>query len=317
MWSIDTLKNEMKRLLSLLILCTFSICAFAQVLKERRVYYLDCSYSMVKPNDIWDQVCDNLINAINKIEDETTELVVVPFAFDNKHHANLNAYQEKATSQGKANLINNIKSIEPIISTKTYHSDALKDFYNRRVSPNRVNYMFFMTDGQNEEYPDPMPGLIKMWGNKFAGKNVYGFYVMLHDSAANKNIENMVTQQPQLWKVETADVNINLVRLQSKAIFNARNDKYFDLPIYGDASGKSFSASFPTSCPYKVKKTEKKSKALRIWVVTPTGQKLPESSDYSLNVKMIGGGDFDFLVTEEISVKCEFKKERSLKISVR
>ena len=281
------------------------------------MYYLDCSYSMVNPNKIWKQVCSNLINAINKIEDETTELIVVPFAFDNKHHANLNAYQELATSQGKANLIQKINSIIPIISTKTYHSDALNDFYNRRVSPDRVNYMFFMTDGQNEENPDPMPGLIKMWGNKYAGKNVYGFYVMLHGSATNNNIEYMINQQPQLWKVETADVNINLVRLQSNAIFNAKNDKYFDLPIYGDALGKSFSASFPTSCPYKVKKTEKKSNTLRIWVDTQSRQNRPVSSDYPLTVKMTGGGKFDFLVTEKVPVKCEFKPERSLKITVR
>lgn len=93
----------MKRLILLLIALNLFTFTFAQVLKERRVYYLDCSYSMVEPNKIWNKVCDNLINAIENVEDETTELVVVPFAFDNQHHNALNAYRELATPQGKAN----------------------------------------------------------------------------------------------------------------------------------------------------------------------------------------------------------------------
>ena len=104
----------------------------------------------------------------------------------------------------------------------------------------------------------------------------------------------------------------------SSAIFNAKNDKYFDLPIAcGDVSGKSFRASFPKDCPYTVKKTEMKSNAIRVWVEPISGQTLPVSSDFYINLKMTGCGKFDFLVTEKIPVKCEFKPERSLKISVR
>ncbi len=271
---------------------------------------------MVKPNGIWDQVCENLITAINNIEDETTEVIVVPFAFDAKHHANLNAFQELATPQGKDNLKKQIQNIEPNKSSKTFHSDAINDFYTKRVSPKRVTYMFFMTDGQNEENPDPMPELLRQWGNRYAGKNVYGFYVMLHDSATNKSIESIINQQPQLWKVKTADVNINLVRLQSSAIYNAKNDKYFDLSISGDITGKSLSATLPANCPYKIKKTEQKSNYLRVWV-EHNGTGVPPSTIYNLSLKMNGGGPFDFLVTEVVSVKCEYKPERSLKITVR
>ena len=182
----------MKRLILLLLTLSLFITTFAQVLKERRVYYLDCSFSMVTPNKIWDKVCDNLINAIENVEDETTELIVVPFAFDNHHHNALNAYKELATPQGKANLKNKIRSIKPNKSTMTYHSDALKDFYNNRIAPDRVNYMFFMTDGQNEEKPDPMPNLLKQWGGRYQGKNVYGFYVMLHNSAGSPVTEGLI-----------------------------------------------------------------------------------------------------------------------------
>lgn len=308
----------MKRLILSLLIASISITLSAQVLKERRVYYLDCSYSMVKPNKIWDKVCDNLIKAINNVEDETTELIVVPFALDGKHHSELSAYRELATTQGKTNLINRIKGIKPDPSSMTYHSDALKDFINKRIAPDRVTYMFFMTDGQNEETPDPMPGLLSQWGGKFSGKNVYGFYVMLHDSADNKNTESIIAKQPQLWKVKSADVNINLIRLQNTAVFNARNDKYFDLPIYGDASGKSFSASINGASPYKVDKVEKKGNNLRVYLLfSGSVSQLPAAVNTPLKITMKGGGEYDFLVTEIINVKCESKPERSLKITVR
>lgn len=267
---------------------------------------------------IWKIVCNNLIKAIENVQDETTELIVVPFAFDNKHHPRLNAYKELATAQGKQILISKINKIKPIKNTMTYHSDALKDFCNYRINPERVNYIFFMTDGQNEEKPDPMPGLLCRWGNRFNGKSVYGFYVMLHEEAANPKVDSVCKSQAHLWKVATADVNINLVRLQSSAIFNAKNDRFFDLQIAcGDTSGKSFGASFPSNCPYKVKKTEKRSNSIRVWVEPISCQKLPVLSNNNLIIRMTGGGPFDFLVTEKIPIRCEFKPERSLKISVR
>jgi hypothetical protein len=307
----------MKRLILLLLTLSLFTATFAQVLKERRVYYLDCSFSMVTPNKIWDKVCDNLINAIENVEDETTELIVVPFAFDNQHHNALNAYKELSTPQGKANLKNKIRSIKPNKSTMTYHSDALKDFYNNRIAPDRVNYMFFMTDGQNEEKPDPMPNLLKQWGGRYQGKNVYGFYVMLHNSAGSPVTEGVIESQPQLWKVKTADVNINLIRLQNHAVFNARNDKYFDLPIYGKADGKNFSAAVTGAAPYNVSKVEKKGDRLRIYLSHRDVHQLPVTLNVPLKITMTGGGPYDFLVTETVNVKCESKPERSLKITVR
>lgn len=48
---------------------------------ERRVYYLDVTYSMVS-NKLLASCKDNLIKAIENIEDINTEIVVVAFADD-------------------------------------------------------------------------------------------------------------------------------------------------------------------------------------------------------------------------------------------
>ena len=92
----------------MIIMMLSSLAIHSQILKERRVYYLDCSYSMKQPNGIWDEVKENLKNAIEKVTDETTELVVVPFAFDKNHHTSLPAFSSLATSKGKDFLKNKI-----------------------------------------------------------------------------------------------------------------------------------------------------------------------------------------------------------------
>ena len=306
----------MKNTILILLFSTFLV-SNAQILKERRVYYLDCSFSMVT-NGIWDSVRENLKNAIDNVNDETTELVVVPFAYDNKHHAQLNAFSADATASGKKTLKSKINALQSSKCTMTYHSDPLNDFYACRVNPQRVNYMFFMTDGQNEEEPNTFIPKLGEWHNRYQGQYVYGFYVMLNKAAKDINVEEVIERQENLWKVETADVNINLIRLQSQAIFNARNDEYFELPIYGDFRGKVFDVSFPADSKYHVKGTEIQNGKLRVYVYYDGDvYHLPQSEDNRLSVSMFGGNQFDFLVTETVTVKCESKPERSLKISVR
>lgn len=302
-------------LIAILVFLPFAL--NAQILKERRVYYIDCSYSMVT-NGIWDDVRDNLKKAIDNVSDETTELIVIPFAFDGKHHTDLTAYSETATEKGKSALKTKIDGLTTNKGTMTYHSDPLNDFYRSRVNNGRITYLFFMTDGQNEEKPDCFKPLLRQWGEKYGGRNVYGFYVMLDKQAKDPSVEDIINQQDHLWKVETADVNINLIRLQSTAIFNARNDTYFELPIYGNIEGKNFNANFANSPVYKTTKTDVKNGKLRVYVTfSGDAAQLPVSKHEMLCVSMSGGGKYDFLVTENIDVKCESKPEKSLKISVR
>lgn len=291
----------------------------AQVLKERRVYYLDCSYSMVKPNKIWGEVRDNLKNAIDNVSEETTELMVIPFAFDMQHHHSLNSISGYATPEGKAMIKKKIDGLTTTPNTMTFHCDPLNDFYTNRVAHDKVTYMFFMTDGEDEDSNhNTVKNLLPQWGKRYGNKNVFGFYVILHDSAKNKNVEKIIGEQEHLWKVETADVNINLIRLQNHAVFNVRNDKYFDLPIYGNANNVKFNASFPSSSPLQVESISVKGNHLRINVSCKQNiHQLPVSSDYPLNISVTGLGKYDFLVTDKVMVNCVSKPERSLKILVR
>ena len=289
----------------------------AQILKERRVYYLDCSYSM-QGGGLWDMVRDNLKTAIDRVPYDDTELLIVPFAFDNLHHSRLKAVSAKADQAGKDKLKAYIANLALNKNTMTYHKDVLDDFYCQSVDDDKVTYMFLMTDGQDEGKKGEFLSLLNQWGRLYGNRNVYGFYVMLNKAAKNAEIENTINSQSHLWKAETADININLIRLQNHAIFNIRNDSYIDLPIYGISKGLTINADFVDSSPYEVIKVAQDTNKLRVFIkVKENKSLLPDSDLHNLNLTMTGGGNFDFLVTETVAVKCENKKERSLKISVK
>lgn len=310
-----------KNVILLFLLSLLPFLSFGQELKERRVYYLDCSYSMVN-KELWGPVCDDLINAINSVNDEKTELMVIPFAKDNSpfNPNKLSPISAKADEAGKAKLVNAINALGvPAKSTMTYLRDPLCDFYARRVAPSKVTYMFLMTDGQDEEKPASLfQNELRRWGGLYGDKNVYGFYVMLDSAAKNPVIENIIDSQPHLWKVESANVNINLVRLHNKGVFNARNERYFELPYYGDLSGKKITAQFDSKSPCQITKVEKVGNKFRFYVKNKIDvYQMPSTSIHILHVSMTGGGMFDFLVTEKVKIEILSKPERSLKISIR
>lgn len=312
----------MQKHLLLFLLIFLPLFANSQILKERRVYYIDCSWSM-KDNGIWDLVRDKLKEAIDDVNDETTEILVCPYAYDKK--SSVKMYRELATETGKKKLKAIIDVLPMTKSTMTYHEMPLRDFYNNRVSPNRINYVFFMTDGVTDHKGnDPFPAELNTWYSRYKDKYVYGFYVMLHDSAKKYKkaldvIGSVDTQRAHhLWAVDTTDVNINLVRLETRGVFNARTEKYFEIPIYGNCEGKSFKAKFPEHSAFQVKSIDLKDGKLRVYVnVKGNVHALPAVQNIPLEITMHGGGVFDFLVTEKVYVSCLSKPERTLKINIR
>lgn len=293
--------------------------AFAQRLMERRVYYLDCSYSMV-PAKLWDKVRDNLKNAIDKVEDETTELIVIPFACDSKHHSCLDAFKAIATSAGKDELHAKIDGLPtPSKNTMTYHNDPIKDFMSQRVAAGKVTYLFLMTDGEDEDKTREFDKIIRdQWTGKYGSKDVYGFYVMLNPEARDPKREKIIKEAEHFWSVETAAIDINLVRLDNQGVFNIRNEKYMDIPVSGKLAGLGFTCSFDPSSPYKVTKTEKEEGRLRVYIDSPTPvSQLPSSLKFVMNVQMTGTDKYTFLLTDKITVNCKNEKEYSLKVTVK
>ena len=307
-------KYIMKR--TLLSLFALIVCVTLYAEKERRVYYLDCSWSM-KSNKIWKDVCSNLTNAIDCIDDQNTELIVVPFAIDGKYHECLEGCSCLATDAGKNELKKYITSLDKVLNrgSKTYHSETLNDFYfNKRVltDSNSVTYMFLMTDGMTDA-PDPPKfyDLLEQWKDRYSSKSVYGFYVMLHPSARNNKAEKIIndTVDDHLWQVETANVNINLIRLTSGMVLNTRDNsaKWIDVPLTGNISHINLDLT-DTSENYDITRCEKYSDYIRVYISPKKNLSLiPEYEDINILIDVSDTCDFDFLLTKSIVVRCENK----------
>lgn len=279
------------------------------IIRERRVYYLDATYSMINPSKLWDPVRNDLAKAINAIEDETTEIYVIAFGGDGG--TELMIWHDYATVSGKAKIINGFQSFTPKTDTMTYLDRPLNDFYNNRVAPDKVTYCFLMTDGRDENRNTSVfPNALKQWDGKYGNSNVYGFYVMLNEEARDNSIESIIDNQAHMWKVETANVNINLIRLDNHAVFNVRNDDSIEIPISGKNSGLNFNAALPDNSGLKVKGCKVKDGKLIVKIdVTGDKSTMPVSSTHNLAVSVSNARQFDFLVTDKVSVKCYNKKE--------
>lgn len=311
------MKSLFRKIAVLVLVLSFANTAYAQLLQERRVYYLDCSYSM-KSLKIWDKVRDNLKMAIDNVTDETTELIVIPFTDRRSTHFPLPVFCEYATINGKKNLKDAVDKMFCDKDCNTIHHVPLQDFVNNRIHPSKITYMFLMTDGQNEKEIPQFETLLGKWGNSFYDKNVYGFYVMLHKEAKNPKVEQIIEQQEHLWKVETADVDINLLRLEDKATFNIRSEKFIEIPIYGKVGNKDIQLELESNDFYEISQYETLGNNLRIYLKEKQSQSvLPELVELKLISKYTGNDSYTFLVTENMFLTCINKKERSLRISIK
>lgn len=292
---------------------------------ERRVYYLDVTYSMVS-NKLLAPCKENLIKAIENIEDINTEIVVVAFADDRNPAKRVwKKWESRATTAGKDELIKNIRGLEPPVkTTMTNLYDPWVDFYSE-TKPGKVNYMFLMTDGGHEQGGDFFAA-IDQWKNR-TNSLTYGFFVELTDNVGpgevrsrDKARQHIDQQKERLWRVSTADVNINLIRLENSAIFNVRGDKYIDVPIYFSGKDKTVTKGlqfdFNDGSGFRVQKVDISDACARIYVDCSADiHTYPSESSIPLTVRLNGVDDKTFLLTQTVCLNCLNKKERVLFLS--
>lgn len=329
------------RLLFLIgFLSFFSSIVYAQDKHERRVYYLDCSASMTgsksRPDDnIWDEVKLNLKEAIDAVTDETTELVVVPFAnsCDFDPPLPLECKMVKATGLGKKDLKNYIDNIPTpdysVNRTMTYHKIPLVDFVQFRIDKSKETYMFLMTDGDDEEKrkfgTETFNSMMKNWHHYIGVKDgsdisdVYGIYVMLNSKYNNKSREELIRKTDYFWQFNTANVNIKRIKLSTDIVYNIRNEKTIAINIDGNTQeGLTFDLFAPYDAPFEIKETTIQGDKLIVQILPKENvdvHSLDESKVYTIVVKMSGADDITLLATEKIKLECLSKRENSVTVT--
>lgn len=338
----------------LILLFSLFICSavVAQQLKERRVYYLDMSGSMKQEVSYKDdsgntiteplflRVCKLLEQAIQNIKNDNTEVMVIPFAFDNRKDASLSPINGIAhTRSERMQLVSRIEKLtqEWPTSTSTYHKDPIEDFYYKnRILEGGITYMFLLTDGLDEwdradirkEPSNRFKNDLKEWGGKYKNKNVYGFYLMLCNQAYNKVVEDIVTAQPNFWNIQSPNVDINIIRPDSSTAFNCsggEGNNFVLSKFKGNIKGLEFEAKGGDTIQVSSCTTQDNS-TLKIELNTIFDRDLLDSIFVNtLHFKLKGadeenvlitnsGKNYNILVKEDLNITCTFKHGASINL---
>lgn len=251
----NTLNNRMKikQIVLTLLLCSVCVASFAQRKPVRRVYMWDVTLSMQGragcPN-IWNTVKEKLINEINLISDPAVEIVLIPF-----QHRALHEHMQvvDATNDGKQKLVKFIQDYKiPLMwvgtaangkevapgekgkTTMTAHYAPLDFCINNVITPDRQNYLEFMTDGVSD-FPEDAANFNRMvdeFCNIATEKELYLLYVMLNEQA-KVNIKQDTICSRIVFIPNSEDLVISFVDLQvpEEILFNTHDDYQKDMSI--------------------------------------------------------------------------------------
>lgn len=298
----------------------FAIAVSAQQ-KERRIYLWDTTYSLVSPYGIWDQVKSSLIKAIDNIEiNPQNTIVVVPF---NKMGAPTTIWEIKATEARKKELISKIKNFaSPSKHTKTDICSAISKFHSL-TKKGCVNYMFLFTDGEdeNDKNQQALEHTLKSWNKNSEGEQVYGFYIVYDKIKVRPKIESIIKEQNNLWLVHSADINVNLFEIPAKLVYNIRNDKEKEITVTGNlnhAENSEIHLSLEDNSYYSLRQTSFSIKGGKIsFQLIKKQSVVPDEVTLNLSANLKTSIQYSYLMPENIKLIVVDKKEKTLTIRIR
>lgn len=199
----------------------FSLSIFAQSPeKEKRIYLLDLTGSMEGRGtgvtyDILSTVKNNLSSTLDGIEDQNTEVVIIPFT--NIPHEAIHSFVSEKDVLHK--FVEKIK----VLPGDTNIADAWEEGL-KNLDSTKVNYMFLLTDGLHNTGPskDVLFERLNNWQNLSSGHYYYAFYVMLTPNAKEMEICSIVDSTTNMWLIESMDINASLI----KTSINTRKNIY-------------------------------------------------------------------------------------------
>ena len=210
------------------LMVTVSLAQQSRFKNERRIYLWDVTLSMKgegsqpTPN-IYDKVVDALQKDINSINDEQTEILVLPF-----QTSILDCWKTLATSTGKKSLIDKIKGFNDNNLTKTNIALPMEKVMTTWIKPDKRNVLILLTDGiQNATPKQELIEQIQKWCRIAEKNDAHAFYVMLTQFAQDEELIKVIDETCRMSKIVIDDdFDINFVELlpQSNYKYNIKDD---------------------------------------------------------------------------------------------
>lgn len=228
---------------------TLSVYAQSALVKDvRQTYLWDVTLSMKGkaegcPN-IWDKVKASMIDDIEQISDERTEIVVIPF-----QHKALDTWREYATPAGKESLIQRIKAYQLPLFDFGGKKTTMTDLYtplqycvDNVLCSDKVDILKLMTDGVSDINQDKYEELLNEWCQIAKEKDAYGFYIMLTDAAKAgittlRQIDPCRFEPVDVSQMGGTTVSVLALAPQVTYAFNVRDDYGKDITLKFAPSG--------------------------------------------------------------------------------
>jgi len=232
----------MKKTILFALLCFVSTTVvFAQTKSQRRIYLWDVTLSMhgercvsgsadsdPSGKNIYNEVRKFLIQDIESITDESTEIVVLPFQEDI-----LDEWREKADVEGKRDIIQKIERYPKQGCSWTNIVRPMERVQTSIISSDKNNLLVLLTDGvQSDKYggKEKLIEWIQLW-SQYAERNfAYCLYVMLGEGV-DKDLQNEIDKETGIeW---TDKLGIQMVDLQPADLvkINVKDDKIASIPL--------------------------------------------------------------------------------------
>ena len=212
-----------------LVVHTVGLTVCAQNFKsEKRIFLWDVTLSTFGFNgspDIAEEVRENLLNAIENLQDENNEIVVIPF-----QDKVLDVWEGNAGNSDKGAIISNIQNIKEkdLDVTMTNICEAWGTALEYLDNSKR-NYIFLLTDGAQNSSKLPKTCLVEKisnWCEVAKDNDGFAYYVMLTDAAKIPELEEVINQCNRIEIVPGTNIDIVELGAQSKQIhLNVQEDQ--------------------------------------------------------------------------------------------
>lgn len=223
----------MKKFTLLLCIVPFlsmGVYAQGQYKDVRQTYLWDVTLSMQGYNgspDIYDKVVDVMVQDIESITNERTEVVVIPFQ-DTEY---CEVWREPATEEGKAALIKRIRGFKTTKVTNTNLSAPLQYAIDNVFTEDKKDVLKLMTDGNDNVNPDRLRKVLSEWCEMAVKKDVYGYYILLTDAAKNGDMSLVLKEICNFEEVDASKMleSISQIRqvdhsLKKGLLINVRDE---------------------------------------------------------------------------------------------
>lgn len=246
-----------------LVLCQSGVSQLFR--SEKRIYLLDVTASMcgkgnIQTENIFLKVKEGLLQAIEQIENETTEIVFIPYT--NK------AFSKSVfSSKNKTDIVKYINDLK--IRPGDTNIVSAWEAGLSELNPTKVNYLFLLTDGLHNTgvSESVLYDNIRNWPNLVQGFYYFAFYVMLTPNAKEKQIESVIDSSKQIWKVESMNVNVSFIQSELNLVANVNANKSVVVPLFSNNpeifnDNIDFSIELEDNPYYELKEITMKNKSL-------------------------------------------------------